>query len=135
MDYISILTDPAHWMFELTVQLLVDGLLLGVGWRLGMRWVKRHDRRHHNHESAEDTAAAMAEVHAALEREVPCPTCGAYDPTLCEVLHPLVKQQREAESRLMAAIGKADAKTQLRLRIRALEAQSAVDEARGDDGA
>lgn len=68
-DYISILTDPAHWMFELTVQLLVDGLLLGVGWRLGMRWVKRHDRRHHNHESEEDTARAMAEVHAALERD------------------------------------------------------------------
>lgn len=45
--YWELLRDPAHWLFELTLMGLVDGLLIGVGLRLFKRWLKRHDREVH----------------------------------------------------------------------------------------
>lgn len=45
--YLDLLSDPAHWAFELTLMLLFDGLLLGLAWPLVKRAVRRHDERHH----------------------------------------------------------------------------------------
>lgn len=46
-EYLHLLRDPAHILFELTMMVVVDGLLIGVGWRLGMKWVRKHDQTHH----------------------------------------------------------------------------------------
>lgn len=49
--YLDLLTDPAHWAFELTVQLFVDGLIIGVLWRFLFRERLRRviDREHQAH--------------------------------------------------------------------------------------
>lgn len=48
--YLELLSDPAHWAFEITLMLLIDGLLLALIARpLMKRWVKRHDREVHGH--------------------------------------------------------------------------------------
>lgn len=49
--YFDLLTDPAHWAFELTVQLFVDGLIVGGIWRFAVRgWIRGIiDREHEVH--------------------------------------------------------------------------------------
>lgn len=48
-DYLHLLRDPAHWMFELTLITIIDGLLIGLGWRwFTRRWVAKHDREAHS---------------------------------------------------------------------------------------
>ena len=46
----DLIRDAAHWEFELFLMLVVDGLIVGVGWRfVCMHWRKsrgcEHDRR------------------------------------------------------------------------------------------
>lgn len=49
--YLDLLTDPAHWLFELTVQLFVDGLVVGILWKFIFRDRLRRviDREHEVH--------------------------------------------------------------------------------------
>lgn len=51
-QYLHLLSNPAHWMFEITLVILIDLLVLGVGWRYVKKWVKRHDREHHGNEGS-----------------------------------------------------------------------------------
>ena len=46
-EYWSILTDPAHVAVELTLMLLLDGLLLGLLWPLIRRFIDEKLRRQH----------------------------------------------------------------------------------------
>jgi len=47
-EYLSLLTDPAHWAFELTLQMIVDGILFTVVAPRAMKWWhERHDRDNH----------------------------------------------------------------------------------------
>lgn len=48
--YWELLHDPAHWLFELTLMLVVDLLLLAVIWPRIQAWVKRHDKEVHGSE-------------------------------------------------------------------------------------
>lgn len=43
-EYTHLLRDPAHFLYELTLMLVIDGLLIGL---LVPRWIKRHDEEHH----------------------------------------------------------------------------------------
>lgn len=45
--YVELMKDPAHWGMELTIMVLVDGLLLGVTWPIVKRLVRKHDKEHH----------------------------------------------------------------------------------------
>lgn len=47
-EYLSLLTDPAHIAFELTLTAIIDGLLLGIAWPLAKRAVRKHDIKHHS---------------------------------------------------------------------------------------
>lgn len=45
--YVDLITDPAHWMMEGTIIVVIDILLVGVGLPFLKRWVRRHDEQHH----------------------------------------------------------------------------------------
>ncbi len=47
-SYLQLLSDPAHWLMELTVEVFTGILLYPLGKRLVNIWVDRHDRRHHD---------------------------------------------------------------------------------------
>ncbi len=49
--YLELLTDPAHWAFEITLQVLIDGIVIGVGWKLFRKWHHRHDIEVHGGEN------------------------------------------------------------------------------------
>lgn len=103
-EYVHLLHDPAHWAFELTVQLLVDGLLIGVGWKAAMRWVKRHDRKHH-----------ADYVDLVPEADV-CP-CGEDDPEL----HHLAHEAYESKLRKEQALDKMDPIARMKLAARKIQ--------------
>lgn len=47
-EYLDLLTNGAHWMFEVTSDIVVGIILykpIGYFWN---RWHDRHDREHHN---------------------------------------------------------------------------------------
>lgn len=46
-EYIHLLTDPAHLMFEATLIILIDGLLLGLAIPFIKKAVRKHDKTHH----------------------------------------------------------------------------------------
>jgi hypothetical protein len=43
--FLGLLQDASHWEFELFLMLVVDGLLVGVGWRWFHQWLHKHDRK------------------------------------------------------------------------------------------
>lgn len=45
--YAEILSDPAHLAVEVTLMLIVDGLVLGLLWPFAKRAVRRHDATVH----------------------------------------------------------------------------------------
>lgn len=48
--YLELLKDPAHWMFEGTVILIVDVILAGLCWPVVKRAIVRHDKIKHGHQ-------------------------------------------------------------------------------------
>jgi hypothetical protein len=42
-EYLHLLTDPAHWAFELSVEFVT----FSVGAFFGRFWLRAHDRKHH----------------------------------------------------------------------------------------
>jgi hypothetical protein len=46
-EYLSLLRDPGHLLYELTLMLLIDGLLIGVGLKFFRKWLRRHDAEVH----------------------------------------------------------------------------------------
>jgi hypothetical protein len=42
--FVGLLTNLAHWEFELFLMLVVDMLAIGVGWRYFHKWLHRHFR-------------------------------------------------------------------------------------------
>lgn len=49
--YWELMKDPSHWLFELTLLALFDGLIGALAWPLVKRWIKTHDRIHHGKEN------------------------------------------------------------------------------------
>lgn len=45
--YLDLLTDPAHWAFEITVTVIVDIIIIGMMIPFIRRAVRRHDEEHH----------------------------------------------------------------------------------------
>ncbi len=46
--YLHLLTDVPHLMVELTFMLVVDVFVLGIAWPFIKRWIRKHDREHHD---------------------------------------------------------------------------------------
>lgn len=46
-QYVELLRNPAHWLFELTLMVVVDLLLLAIVWPRIQSWIKRHDKEVH----------------------------------------------------------------------------------------
>jgi predicted Na+-dependent transporter len=49
-QYVELVTDPAHILLELTLIVVVDLIIGALLWPLFKKWVKRHDKEHHDHE-------------------------------------------------------------------------------------
>jgi hypothetical protein len=47
-EYISMLHDPAHLMFELTVGTAKDAVMWVCAIYIGRWWVRKHDRENHD---------------------------------------------------------------------------------------
>lgn len=45
--FTELVTDPAHWQFEIFTLIVLDGLFLGLAYPLFRRWLKAHDAKHH----------------------------------------------------------------------------------------
>lgn len=45
--YWELMSNIDHWLFELTLLALFDGLIGALAWPLVKRWIKTHDRIHH----------------------------------------------------------------------------------------
>ena len=52
--YVELLKDPNHWLFELTLIAIFDGLIGAIAYPLVKRWLKNHDERKHAHQHCED---------------------------------------------------------------------------------
>lgn len=48
-QYFHLLTNPAHIAFELTLMIIIDGLLIGLAWPIIKNKVAKHDREVHGH--------------------------------------------------------------------------------------
>lgn len=46
--YLQLMKDPAHWAFEITTMLLIDGVLAGLAWPMIKRAVRSHDKKVHH---------------------------------------------------------------------------------------
>lgn len=72
-EYWSILTDPAHVAVEITLMILLDGLLLGLLWPMIRRYVNRKLHQQHEILDAEHGIQHHDDhVHRAGEDEVEC---------------------------------------------------------------
>ena len=49
-QYIELLSNPAHWAFEITLIVLIDIILLGVAWPIIKKMIRRHDNVVHGHD-------------------------------------------------------------------------------------
>jgi hypothetical protein len=70
--YYEILSDPAHLAVELTLMLLVDGLVLGLLWPLFRHVIDRRLERHHEELDAEHGITHHGD-HIHLDPEVARP--------------------------------------------------------------
>lgn len=46
-EYVGLLHDPAHILFELTLMVVIDGVLLGAAVPFVKRAVRKHDTQRH----------------------------------------------------------------------------------------
>jgi hypothetical protein len=49
-EYTELLTDGAHWAFEITTDLILGAIFYPIGVRIWHRWVRKHDKEVHGHE-------------------------------------------------------------------------------------
>ena len=49
-EYLSILSNPAHMLVEVTNTILIDVIFVGMLWPLFRRAIKKHDRKEHDHD-------------------------------------------------------------------------------------
>lgn len=49
-EYLELLQNPAHWMFEITLVIIIDVLLGMVLWPLVKKAIAKHDREVHHTE-------------------------------------------------------------------------------------
>lgn len=52
--FIELVKDPNHWLFEIMLMVIFDGLLAGILYPLFRRWLQAHDDKKHAHEHCED---------------------------------------------------------------------------------
>lgn len=52
--YMELMTDPAHWFFEITLIVIFDVLLGMILWPFAKKWLKAHDEKKHAHEHCDD---------------------------------------------------------------------------------
>lgn len=50
----SLLHNLAHWEFELFLQLVVDGIIVGIGWRICWARLRKHFQHHQCPEEEKD---------------------------------------------------------------------------------
>lgn len=49
-EYLELLSNPAHWAFEITLIILIDILLIGIAWPIVKKMIRRHDKVVHGHD-------------------------------------------------------------------------------------
>jgi hypothetical protein len=47
--YLELLKDPNHLLYEITLIILIDGLILGLAYPFIKNKIKQHDKVHHDH--------------------------------------------------------------------------------------
>lgn len=52
--FVELVKDPNHWLFEIMLMVIFDGLLMAGAVPLFRRWLKNHDEKKHAHEHCDD---------------------------------------------------------------------------------
>jgi len=79
-QYFGLLTNPAHIAFELTLVVVIDGILLGLLVPTIRRYVNYRLQRQHAELDAEH-GIRHHDDHVHVERESPAVDCDALEPT------------------------------------------------------
>lgn len=52
--FMELVKDPNHWLFEIMLMVIFDGLIGMILYPLFKRWLKSHDEKKHAHEHCQD---------------------------------------------------------------------------------
>lgn len=52
--FMELVKDPNHWLFELMLMMIFDGLIGAILYPRFKRWLKNHDEKKHAHQHCKD---------------------------------------------------------------------------------
>lgn len=52
--YWELMSDPAHWLFELTLIVIFDIIIGAIAWPFVKNWIKKHDEKKHAHKHCDE---------------------------------------------------------------------------------